>query len=316
MSISVKAFPARQRGWLKPLFAGLCLVLVVLGGLLFSQREQIRRAAESYVFGYPLVMMDITRQFLSIRGPQGQLNHLRAFPGADFRDVVRPNLDTLYSSAWLNLLQGPQVLELPKDPKRYYLMPLMDAWTNVFASPGTRTGIPASGAYLLVGPNWQGEVPPGLSLLRAPTNMVWLVGRTQTNGSADYPLVHAEQDQYKLRSLADWQAGKTPTAQVWQASGEKPPVPLYQLRAMSAQQFFSHLQALLANNPPSASDAAAMAQLQALGAPADWGLFKQGLVKLSMWLANWRLESGWSAGGPLVNGWSTPPADIGNYGNN
>lgn len=317
MTAPRSAFPARQRGWLKPLFAGLCLLLLVIGGLLFSQREQLRLAAQSYVFGYPLVMMDITRQYyLSTRGPENQLNNLRAFPGADFREVVRPNVDTLYSIAWLNLQQGPQVLELPKDPKRYYLMPLLDAWTNVFASPGTRTGIPESGAYLLVGPNWQGELPPGLSLLRAPTSMVWLIGRTQTNGIADYAVVHAQQDQYLLRSLADWQAGKPATAPAWQASAEKPQAPLYQLRALSAQQFFTHLQALLATNPPSTGDAAAIAQLQELGAPADWGVFKQGLVKLSMWLANRRMESAWTAGGPLVNGWSTPPAAIGNYGDN
>jgi hypothetical protein len=317
MTAPLTVLPARQRGWFKPLLAGLCAVLVVAAGLLFSQREQLRLAAQSYVFGYPLVMMDITRQhFLSSRGPENQLYQMRAFPDASFREVVRPNVDTLYTIAWLNLQQEPQVLELPKNPQRYYLMPLLDAWTNVFASPGTRTNTDGSGPYLLVGPNWQGELPAGLSLLRAPTSMVWLIGRTQTNGVADYPQVHAQQDQYKLRSLADWQTGKSPVAAAWQVSSEPLQAPLYQLRAMSAQQFFTRLQALLANNPPSAGDAAAMAQLQALGAPADWGVLKQGLVKLSMWLANRRMESAWAAGGALVNGWSTPPAAIGNYADN
>lgn len=317
MTACVRELPARQRGWLKPAFAVVCLLLVSIGGWLFSQREQLRLAAESYVFGYPLVMMDVTRElFVSDRAPENQLYQMRTFPDASFREVVRPNVDTLYTIAWLNLQSAPLVLEVPTNAKRYYLLPLLDAWTNVFASPGTRTGVPASGAYLLVGPDWQGQVPPGLSLLRAPTNMAWMIGRTQTNGVADYAVVHAQQDQYRLRSLADWQAGKTPAPSGWQPSSEQLEAPLYQLRHMSSPQFFDRLQALLRSNPARATDAAAMAKLTQLGAPADWSLLQRVVVKLGMLLANQRMESAWTAGGKLINGWSTPPAAIGNYGDN
>jgi hypothetical protein len=114
---------------------------------------------------------------------------------------VRPNVDTLYTSAFLSMKQGPWVFEMPLQSERYELMPFMDAWTNVFASPSTRTRKGNESVYLLVGPNWQGTVPAHMTLLRAPTDMVWLIGRTQTNGAADFETVHRIQNGLKLYSF-------------------------------------------------------------------------------------------------------------------
>ena len=134
------------------------------------------------------------------------MRRVRQFPDASFRDVVRPNADTLYTSGFIDMAQGPWVFEMAANAQRYEVMPFMDAWTNVFAAPGTRTLGAAGARLLLAGPSWQGSTPTGLALVRAPTQMVWLIGRTQTNGVADYPLVHRLQDGIKLRSLSDWQA--------------------------------------------------------------------------------------------------------------
>jgi hypothetical protein len=141
--------------------------------------------AEGFMFGYPLVLMDLTRaNSAAMLGPPNQLKRVRAFPDAGFREVVRPNVDTLYTSAFIDMAHGPFVFELPAQAQRYELMPFMDGWTHVFAAPGTRTLGAAGGRFLLAGPHWTGTVPDGLQLLRAPTRMVWLIGRTQTNGAA------------------------------------------------------------------------------------------------------------------------------------
>ena len=105
--------------------------------------------------------------------------------------MVSPNADTLYSIAWLNLSKEPMVLSVPTTNGRYYLMQMLDAWTNVFASPGTRTTGTGAGNFAIVGPRWNGTLPTGLTKIEAPTDMVWIVGRTQQNGPADIPAARA-----------------------------------------------------------------------------------------------------------------------------
>ena len=121
-----------RRMWRRVLGASLVL-LVLAAGLLFSQRETIRLAAQSYVFGYPLVLTELTRDnFTHGIAPANRLVHVPVFPEASFRDIVRPNVDTLYSLAWLDMDAGPWVFELPAS-ERYQVMQFLDAWTNVFA---------------------------------------------------------------------------------------------------------------------------------------------------------------------------------------
>lgn len=98
----------------KQLAAALALLAAVVLAVLFSQRELIRLAAQGYVFGYPLVMMDLTRaSFIDNMAPANQLVQISRFPDASFRDVVRPNVDTLYTLAWLDLAEEPLVLDVP-----------------------------------------------------------------------------------------------------------------------------------------------------------------------------------------------------------
>ena len=110
------------------------------------EKQALEAGVEAVVYGLPLVIMDITRAKSTnvprpdnFVAPVNQFVHVRAFPDASFKDVVRANVDTLYSSAWLDLSQEPIVLSVPDTNGRYYLMPMIDAWTNIFASPGKRT---------------------------------------------------------------------------------------------------------------------------------------------------------------------------------
>jgi hypothetical protein len=117
--------------------------------------------AEGFMFGYPRVLMDLTRaNSAATLGPPNQLKRVRAFPDAGFKDVVRPNVDTLYTSAFIDLAKRPFVFEMPAQAQRKELMPFMDGWTNVFAAPGTRTLGAMDGRFLLAGPHW--ATPPKL----------------------------------------------------------------------------------------------------------------------------------------------------------
>lgn len=228
-------------------------------------------STEVFVYAYPLVLMDVTREVMTARTPVNTFSHKRSFPDASFTEVVSPNADTLYSTAWLDLSAEPVILSLPDTHGRYYLMPLMDAWTNVFASPGKRTTGTKRAVFAVTGPKWKGTLPAGVKEIRAPTDMVWLIGRTQTNGKQDYAAVRHLQDQYRLMPLSAWQRGGKARPKATQPSlteavavdVETPPVE--QVAAMDAQAFFTRFAALLPANPPAAADAAMVESTKKLG---------------------------------------------------
>ncbi len=273
--------------------------------------------ARAYLFGYPLVIFDVSRVSAALAGiPANQLHRVREFPDARFRAVVRPNVDTLYTTAFIDLAAGPFVFETPPNDQRYELFPFMDAWTNVYAAPGTRTVGTGGARYLLVGPAWRGAPPDGLTVLRSPTRHVWLIGRTQTHGAADYPLVHRLQDALSLRPL---DGAPAPATEGRPAARPLLP-PVEQVRAMSVDAFFTRLAALMVDNPPTAADAPFMATLARFGVrpgqPPRWSAFDRWSMNLGRRLAEravaWRMRSP----GGLVRGWMTPPSILGRYGTN
>ena len=132
-------------------------------------------AADAYLYFYPLVTMDVTRKQLintepgkGLGGPMNTFDNIPAFPAADMRAVVRPNFDTLYSSGWIDLTRGPMVISAPDTGGRYYLLPMLDMWTDVFASPGWRTTGTKAGNFLLAPPRWSGKVPAGFTRIDSP----------------------------------------------------------------------------------------------------------------------------------------------------
>jgi len=217
---------------------------------------------EAYLYFYPLVIMDVTRrQATSVeagkvlgRAPMNTFMHIPTFPPAEFRDVVRPNFDTLYSIAWLDLTKEPIIVTAPDTDGRYYMLPMLDMWTDVFANPGKRSTGTKEGHFALVPPGWSGKLPEGVKRIGSPTGMVWIIGRTQTNGPADYKAVHKVQAGYKLTKLSEW--GKHPSpvpAEIDSGVDMKTP-PMIQMNKMPPRDFFAYAAALMKINPPHPPD--------------------------------------------------------------
>jgi hypothetical protein len=219
-------------------------------------------ASEAYIFLYPLVTMELTRlQATNIeagtmpgRGPMNSLNHIREFPAADFKIVVRPNFDTLYSSAFIDVSNEPVILSAPDTEGRYYMLPMLDMWTDVFAVPGRRTSGTAAANWAIVPRGWDGQLPDGVGRIEAPTPYVWLIGRTQTNGPSDYPAVQAVQDGYRLVRLSQWGTEGTPNELLVDSSVDMSTPPLDMVGAMSGAEFFSMGAELMKLHPPHVTD--------------------------------------------------------------
>jgi hypothetical protein len=222
-------------------------------------------AADAYVFGYPLVLMDATRRVATATAAPGAANapvnqfvHARAFPDRT-ADAIRPELDTLASTAWLDLSKEPIVLGVPSLGRRYYVMQLCDAWTNVFASPGSRTTGMTERDFVIVGPHARDRLPRGVTPIRAPTDMVGLFGRTLIAGPDEYAVVRALQACYSLTPMSAIggpfrpRPGAHSGAPLLEAVDTATP-PTQQVASMHALAFFRRLVLLMTQNPPAAVD--------------------------------------------------------------
>ena len=295
-----------------------------------SEPEAAQIGVEAYIYGYPLVTMEMTRRVLTNvaapkgqKAPVGQFARLREYPTPANKEVTAPNADTLYTQAWLDVSKEPYVLSLPDEKGRYYLMPMLSGWTDVFQVPGKRTTGTKAQTYAITGPNWKGTLPPGLTEYKSPTGMVWIIGRTYCTGSpADYKAVHKLQDEYKLVPLSAY--GKPyapPPGQVDPSIDMKTPV-RNQVNGMDAGAYFKLLATLMKDNPPAAADAPMVAKMAKIGiVPGqDFDMSKldpavakalQDIVKP----AQEKIMSQMQVGGSVnVNGWSYRTKGIGIYG--
>jgi hypothetical protein len=238
-----------------------------------TEQEAQAIAVDAYVYFYPLVTMDVTRKQLTnhapgqvvFGGPMNMFVNVEAFPPADFKAVVRPNFDTLYSSAYLDLTKEPMVVSAPDTGGRYYLLPMLDMWSDVFASPGWRTTGTQAGNFLVTPPGWIGTVPPGFTQIKAPTPYVWIIGRTKTDGPADYDAVHKIQAGYKITPLSQWNKPASPIAVTIDSSVDMKTPPKTQVDTMLAAKYFTYAAELMKLHPPHFTDQPIIAQMKRIG---------------------------------------------------
>jgi hypothetical protein len=238
-----------------------------------TEAEAAALATEGYVYGYPLVTMEFTRRVMTntaepkgTHAPMGQFVRMREYPDAKFRDVTAPNADTLYSTAWLDLAKEPYLLSLPDMGDRYFLMPMLDGWTNVFEVPGTRTTGNKAQAYAITGPGWTGALPAGVKELKSPTNMVWILGRTYCTGTPeDYKACHAVMDRYDLRPLSAHGKPYTPPAGKVDPATDMKTAVREQVNRLDGAAYFGLLAKLMADNPPAKDDAPVLEKLAKIG---------------------------------------------------
>lgn len=227
-------------------------------------------ATDAYIYFYSLVTMDVTRlQLTNIepdkepgRGPMNAFANYRTYPTADMKAVVRPNFDTLYSTAWLDLTKEPMIVSAPDTDGRYYLLPMLDMWTDVFASPGKRTTGTGAGHFAITPPEWSGDLPVEVQRIDAPTPYVWIIGRTQTNGPDDYAAVNKIQDGYTITPLSQWGKTPEPVRVTIDPNVDMKTPPLDQVNAMKGADYFRYAAELMKLHPPHITDQPIVAQMQ------------------------------------------------------
>jgi Uncharacterized conserved protein len=295
-----------------------------------TEQEAYAIGVDAYVYLYPLVTMDISRkQFTNIgpgkefgKGPMNMFISIPEYPPADFKGVVRSNFDTLYSIVWLDLTKDPMIISAPDTGGRYYLLPMLDMWTDVFASPGWRTTGTQAGNYLVTPPGWSGAVPEGMTRISAPTPYVWIIGRTKTDGPPDYPAVHKIQAGYKATPLSEW--GKTPRpveVKIDPSVDMKTP-PKTQVDTMPAGKYFAYAAELLKLHPPHITDEPIVARMRRIGiepgesfdiqkVPAAVKKALEGAPEAAQKLMEWKIPTL----ARVANHWSMNTDTMGVYGN-
>jgi hypothetical protein len=237
------------------------------------------------MYALPLVIMDLTREHffadpIAVDATPNRFLHIPVLGNPTFRSVVRPNVDTLYSTAWVDLTAEPVLLTVPPSDGRYYMVQCMDAWTNVFAAPGIRTLGNQRKTFALVGPGWQGKLPDGVEAVRVPTRMGWVLGRIYVRDAADLGAARVFQRQLDLRPMSGINdasyAGVYPRPRDPNAQPRKIMRDL--LRDMDPAAFYERFSNLTSANPPAPADAPFIARvLQPLGLtpgmPITWALF-------------------------------------------
>jgi hypothetical protein len=305
-----------------------------------SEEDAHAIGVEAYLYFYPLVTMDITRRQLTnmepspggIGGPMNSFANVGAFPSADMRVVVRPNFDTLYSSGWLDLTKEPMVVSAPDTGGRYYLLPMLDMWTDVFASPGWRTTGTGAGNFLVTPPGWRPDLrerfveefklPENTQRIDAPTPYVWIIGRTKTDGPADYDAVHKIQKGYKITPLSQWGKEPVPPEVKIDPSIDMKTPPKTTVDTMPASEYFAYAAELLKLHPPHITDQPIIARLKRIGFEAGKSFdltksdpaVKAGLEaapKDALALMAWKVPTL----ARVANGWSMNTDTMGVYGN-
>ena len=209
---------------------------------------------DAYVYAFPLVLMDATEtsatnteEAVTGKAPVNQFIHSVALANAQFRNVVTPNVDTIYSQVWYDLSEEPMVYELP-ETDRFCKVQVLDGWTN------TAAVLDKAGAYAITLSTWEGELPEGVTRIDVPTSMAWSITRIVLSGEEDLPNVYAIQEKMKLMPLSDYISGDTYEPPRGSYSEENDYIPVDKVLSMDPITFFNKANELMVKNSPAAAD--------------------------------------------------------------
>ncbi|MCU0844760.1 MAG: DUF1254 domain-containing protein [Spirochaetes bacterium] len=184
--------------------------------MLFAAVTLVTAAVMTFpiIYFIPRVIMEVARLKLTNvdsvtdrgKAPMDHISHSNRTPTANREDrvIVRMNVDTLYSSGWFDLEKGPFIIHVPRTDGRYYSFQFNDSYTNAFAFIGKRATGSDEGYYALTGPGWKGKLPDGIKKIEAPTNIVWVIGRTIFYGKNDIEYVKKLQSQITFTPLDEF----------------------------------------------------------------------------------------------------------------
>jgi len=268
--------------------------------------QQVKDAAEVYIYGYPLVYdLQEVANFVEgagsfpVQAPYNSFAYARRLLGPETK-FVSPNNDTLYVIAMMDVRQGPVVLHVPDTHDRYYVLQFIDAWSNNFAYIGRRATGTAEASFLLTDPAYDGPVPDGMTVLQAPTGVFTIGGRVQVDGDADLPAVHALQDQFTLTPLA---GGASPG----QVTGVPKPDP----GVREDLRWWEQFRVALAAFPPPQADAPFVALAERFGATAAESPYVDPdpelveLLTAGHQAGQAKIEELGKAGGDAAGGWTS-----------
>lgn len=317
-----------KRSFLKTFAAVLLIAFVCAGCGRIKEEEAYIYGMEAYVYGFPLVMMDVTKEVTTATSKSGeysapvnQFGRMRTLVNPDFKNVVRISRNSLWAFGFVDLEKEPFVYTQPDTRGRYIVMQALNMWTDDFASAGSRNTGTGPGNFLIAGPKWNGKAPSDMKqTFRCSTRYAWVLVQIASNGPQDYPEIHALQDQLQLIPLSAWGKPYTPPENVpVNPNADTTATPYDLVRLMTGEMFFKRLALLLKDNPPYPADAPMLAKLKKIGIEPgrEFNVNKldpvivKGINKapLEVWM---KFAQGVYAA-PTVNGWQNP-LNLGRYG--
>ena len=253
--------------------AALVAVVIVRRTPSLHTEEAVRIAVDAYIYGYPLVTLDmVRRQQTNVaapdaeHAPMGQLIKMRSYPAVDNHCCAAPNADTLYTIAWLDVSHEPWVFGIPEMGDRYYIMPMLDGFSEVFHVASSSTTGGATRAYAITDPRWSGILPEGVTRVESPTAIVWILGRIYCTGTPeDYEAVHALQDRFTVVPLSSYGKPHMPPPGVVDAGFDMKTAVRKQVNELNIETYFNDLARLLETNPPKSQDADMVARMARIG---------------------------------------------------
>jgi hypothetical protein len=281
-------------------------------------------AEEGFVYGLPIVMNYAVMYDYAVDKNSGQykapFNHIKNIANVfTYTDtaIPTPNSDTPYSFAWLDLRAEPIVLSVPAvDPKRYYSVMLCDGNTYNYGYIGSRATGSEAGDYMVVGPDWKGETPPGIKKVFRSSTQFSMVGyRTQLFDPSDMSNVVKVQSGYKVQPLSAFMGKSAPL------SAPKVDFPKVNDQ-MVKTNFFGYLDFALQFAPPQENEKEIRAQLARIGIGAgkrfDFNNLSQEqklAVAEGMKEGEGKVDEGVANAGVAINGWrvSGLPGDSTHY---